>query len=206
MAQVLKPEIRARILDAALSAFAAEGYTGTSMARIAGDAGMAVANLYRYYADKPALFDAVVPAALAAEHERLLIASAQAHAHLAGRAPPGDDRAAEALLAFWVRHRREVIVLLTCAEGTPHAGFDRRFRERLVEHTLAELRAAHPKQPAPAEATLVLTCLFDNTRRAIARILAERTEDSSIRAAIAGFRAYQTAGLAAFGRWYAGVD
>ena len=79
MAQVLKPEVRARILDAALDAFAAEGYGDTSMARIAAGAGMAVANLYRYYADKPALFDAVVPAALAAEHERLLVASAQAH-------------------------------------------------------------------------------------------------------------------------------
>jgi AcrR family transcriptional regulator len=204
MAQVLKPEVRARILDAALSAFAAEGYGGTSMARIAEGAGMAVANLYRYYPDKPAIFDAVVPAALAAEHERLHVDIAQAHAHLVGPTPPGDPGAAEALLAFWVTHRREVVVLLTRAEGTPHEDFDRRFVDRLVEQTLAELRATHPKQPPPPEARLVLTCLFDNTRRAIAAILAERADGSSIRAAIAGFRAYQTAGLAAFARWYAG--
>lgn len=206
MAQVLKPEVRARILDAALDAFAAEGYAGTSMARIAAGAGMAVANLYRYYADKPALFDAVVPAVLAAEHERLLVASARAHAHLAGRAAPGDLHAGEALLAFWVRHRREVVVLLTRAEGTPLAGFDRRFVDRLVEQTLSELRATHPEVVPRPETRLVLTCLFDNTRRAIAAILAERAEPSAIRAAITGFRAYQTAGLAAFARWYAGVD
>ena len=72
MAQVLKPAVRARIQDAALRCFATHGYGGTSMAEIAAAAQTAPANLYRYYASKEALFEAVVPADLAVRHDSLL--------------------------------------------------------------------------------------------------------------------------------------
>ena len=50
MPQVLKPEVRERIVGAALAAFASRGYAATTMSAIAQDAGVAVANVYRYYA------------------------------------------------------------------------------------------------------------------------------------------------------------
>lgn len=46
---------RRRILDAALKAFAARGYHGTSVPEVAEAAGVGVGTLYRYFADKNAL-------------------------------------------------------------------------------------------------------------------------------------------------------
>src|SRR5262245_54514890 len=46
---------RRRILDAALKAFAARGYHGTSVPEVADAAGVGVGTLYRYFADKNAL-------------------------------------------------------------------------------------------------------------------------------------------------------
>lgn len=46
---------RRRVLDAALKAFAARGYHGTSVPEVAEVAGVGVGTLYRYFADKNAL-------------------------------------------------------------------------------------------------------------------------------------------------------
>jgi AcrR family transcriptional regulator len=201
MPQVLKPEVRERILAAALAAFASRGYAATTMSAIAQEAGVAVANLYRYYANKEELFEAVVPSTLVARFDRLLERSVRAHAHLAGLARAGDDGGARELLEFWIEQRRVVVLLLTRSEGTPHDGFSARFVERLVNLALAEIRAGHPGPPVPREARLVLTQIFDNTRRMIAAILESSEDEREIRRAVAAFRAYQVAGLAAFARW-----
>lgn len=204
MPQVLKPEVRDRILGAALVAFASRGYAATTMSAIAQEAGVAVANLYRYYANKEELFEAVVPSALVARFERLLERSVRAHAHLAGMARSGDDGGGKELLEFWIEQRHVVMLLLTRSEGTPHDGFSSRFVERLVHLSLAEIRAAHPGVLVPREARLVLTQIFDNTRRMIAAILEASDDEREIRRAVAAFRAYQVAGLAAFARWLVG--
>lgn len=52
MAQILKPEKRAAILKAAKARFRKQGIKETSMSEIAEDAGIAVGNLYRYFANK----------------------------------------------------------------------------------------------------------------------------------------------------------
>jgi AcrR family transcriptional regulator len=204
MPQVLKPEVRERITLAALAAFASRGYAATTMSTIAADAGVAVANLYRYYPSKEELFEAAVPSALVARFERLLERSARAHAHLAGVARAADDGAARELLEFWIEQRPVVVLLLTRSSGTPHDGFAQRFVERLVNLALAEIRAAHPGVVVPREARLVLQQIFDNTRRMIAAILEAHEHEAEIRRAVAAFRAYQVAGLGAFTRWLAG--
>ena len=200
MAQVLKPEVRERILGAALALFAERGVAGTTMQDIARGAGMAVANLYRYYASKEELFDAAVPRATVARFEELLERSVQAHAHLAGLPRPRDEAAAGALLEFWSEQRLVVIVLLDRARGTAHEGFATRFVERLVSLSLAEIRAAYPGVVVTREARLVLTQIFENTRRTIAAVLEAYSDAASIRRAAGAFRSYQVAGLAAFAR------
>jgi AcrR family transcriptional regulator len=200
MPQVLKAEVRERILAAALAAFARGGFTATSMGEIARGAGMAVANLYRYYPSKEELFAAAVPGALVARFERLLEGSVQAHARLAGLAQRGDEAAAAELLEFWIEHRQLVVILLDRAEGSPHAGFAPRFVERLVLLSIAEIRAAYPGVVVHREARLVLTQIFENTRRMIAVLLEACADEAAIRRAVGAFRSYQLAGLAAFAR------
>ena len=141
-----------------------------------------------------------------ARFERMLERSVRAHAHLAGMARAGDEGAARELLEFWIEQRAVVVLLLTRSAGTPHDGFGQRFVERLVNLALAEIRAVYPGAFVPREARLVLQQIFENTRTMIAAILEASQDDSEIRRAVAGFRAYQVAGLGAFARWLAGED
>lgn len=198
MPQVLKPEVRERILGAALALFAQRGFAGTTMHDIARGAGMAVANLYRYYASKEELFDAAVPRATVTRFEELLERSVYAHAHLAGLTRPRDGAAAGALLEFWIEHRLIVIVLLDRAQGSVHEGFAQRFVERLVTLSISQIRTAHPGVVVHREARLVLAQIFENTRRMIAVLLESCSDAAAIRRAVAAFRSYQVAGLMAF--------
>ena len=81
-------------------------------------------------------------------------------------------------------------MLLDRAEGTPLAGYPAAFVRRLVEHAERSLPAA----PSPVHRD-VLVLVFDNTRRAIARILATATDREHAKALITGFWSYQLPGL-----------
>ena len=186
MAQVLKPEVRARIREAALRCFADQGYPGTSMAAIATAAGTAPANVYRYFPSKEALFADVVPAELPRRHDELLDTRIAALAQGTGER----SAAAAELLDFWLDHRLAVVVLLDRADGTPFADRPAAFVRRLVEHVERTL----PGTPAPAHRE-VLTLVFDNTRRAIAQILAGGSDREQARALVAAFWRYQLPGL-----------
>lgn len=189
MAQVRKPEVRARIEDAALRRFAEHGYPGTSIAGIAAAAGTAPGNVYRYFPSKQALLAAVVPADLPARHDALLDTRVTA---LARNGPSDADRstAAAELLDFWLEHRLAVVVLLDRAEGTPFAGYPAAFVSRLVDHA----ERALPRPPSPAHRA-VLELVFDNTRRAIAHVLRTARDRAHARVLVTGFWSYQLPGL-----------
>ncbi len=202
MAQVLKEEIRARILDAALEIFAARGFTGATMGQLAERAGLATGALYRYYPGKQELFDAVVTPELARAHERLLEGSVRSLSFIAsGAPPPAVATGAEALLRFWTEHRLAVVILLDRAEGTAYEDHGQRFVEQLVKLTIAELRDAHPGVRITTPVKVMLTKIFESTRRTIAALLEENETEESLRSAIAAYRSYQIAGLRGFVEW-----
>jgi len=58
--QVLKKEVRQRIIKSAQREFKNRGYTKTTMRLIASNAGMTVGNLYRYYKDKEVLYGSII--------------------------------------------------------------------------------------------------------------------------------------------------
>lgn len=205
MPQVQKPEVREKILRAALDVFADRGFVGGTMPEIAARAGMAPANLYRYFDRKEALFDAVLPRSLVAEHSRLLAGSVRSLAGLASGTPVASTEANEQLLSFWLAHRQAVIVLLDRAAGTPHAEYGARLVRRLVALSVAQLREANPSARISPEARRVLASIFDGTRRAIVDILERSPREDSLRASIAAFRSYQIAGLAGFAIWLRGT-
>jgi AcrR family transcriptional regulator len=60
MPQILKPEIRDRIIDSARTEFLDKGYEDSSMRRIRQTSRMTVGNLYRYFKNKDELISLVV--------------------------------------------------------------------------------------------------------------------------------------------------
>ncbi|HWJ61031.1 MAG TPA: helix-turn-helix domain-containing protein [Acidimicrobiales bacterium] len=191
MAQVQKAEVRERILAAGRDAFFEQGYDATTMSGIAKAAGVATANIYRYVPDKAALFEAVLPDDLIAEHDRLLDVRIDALVEPADDGDPADD-----LLRFWLAHRREVATLLDHEGTTSRSYYRTAFVGRLVGHVEATL----PEPLDPAGRTL-LEVVFDNTRRAIAAILRTTDDADEVRRLIQGFWSYQLPGLDGLLAW-----
>lgn len=186
MPQVLKEEIRAKILASALAVFAERGFADATMGAIGEHAGLGTASLYRYFSSKEALFDAAVPKEIAEGFAALLDRRVRALAR-------GDaDDLSEAMLAFWIEHRLAVVVLLDGAEGTPHEKYGRAFVAQLVRGTLSEVggRVAAPSR-------FVVERVFEHTRMMLAAILMQHATEAQIRVAVRTFWSYQVAGLRA---------
>jgi hypothetical protein len=83
-----------------------------------------------------------------------------------------------------------MVVLLDRAEGTPFAAYPTAFVRRLVKH----VEQAVDSTPSPVHSS-ILELVFDNTRRAIAQILATGQDREHTTALIAGFWSYQIPGL-----------
>jgi AcrR family transcriptional regulator len=58
--QTLKPEIRQRILDVSRKNFYKYGYLNASLRQIAGEVGITVSNLYKYFKNKEGIFSEVI--------------------------------------------------------------------------------------------------------------------------------------------------
>ncbi len=204
MPQVLKDEVRERIVGAALEVFAERGYEGATMTAIAERAGVGTASTYRYFAGKRELFETLVTPELAERFESLLDRRVHALARATLATPPRDaDDLGDEMLRFWVGNRLAVVILLDRAAGTPYAGFGERFVERLVASTLAELGASAGRR-AGGVARTVLTQIFDGTRRTLAALLEAHPDERALRDAIEAFWSYQVPGMRGFARWMGG--
>ncbi|HEX2674083.1 MAG TPA: helix-turn-helix domain-containing protein [Polyangiaceae bacterium] len=202
MPQVLKPEIRARILSAGLEVFAAQGYLGATMNAIAEQAGLGAASLYRYFPSKAELFEAAITPELAARFERLLQQRVRALGAQSTAAPSERiyDHGAE-MLEFWLEHRLAVVVLLDRAQGSAYEHYGELFVSLLLESTLEQIRRDGSNVQVTPAARLVLTRIFENTRIMIATILAHSKNPRALREAIEAFWSYQIPGLHGFARW-----
>lgn len=199
MPQVLKDEVRARILDSALEVFARDGFESATMANIARAAGVGAASIYRYYTSKDELFAAVITPALTKRFETLLDRRVRTFARNTLRGDSAADAGGE-MLQFWLENRLAVVVLLDRAAGTPHAHYGDRFVDLLTRHTLAELRATDPALDLSAPRRFVVRAIFENTRRLLASVLAHHRDPAELRGAIETFWTYQVAGLRALAR------
>ena len=196
MAQVLKPEVRDRILTAATEAFAERGLRSTAMADVARAADVSTANIYRYFPTKSALFEAVLSDDLIAEHDRLLDERVDALAR-----SDDDPGPAESLLDFWVANRLAIATLLDHPDPTSRTNYAASFVQRLTDHVEGSLDG--PLDPLHRE---LLTVVFDNTRRAIAGILRTTADPVELRYLVSGFWSYQVPGLDGLLAWIAASD
>ncbi|XKE44900.1 TetR/AcrR family transcriptional regulator [Halomonas organivorans] len=199
MPQTLKTAVRTRILAAAAEAFAREGFAAARLTDIAAEAGVSTGNLYRYYPNKAALFEAVVPRDVAARLLRLMRARVRELGTLAdwrSATAPGSARA-EALLAFWIERRLPVVILLAGAQGSSLAHVRPlivRELTRLADAYVASQPAGEGAGPVPR---VVLVQLFSSTLDMIVAILRSYDDAAEIRAAFEAFWRYQLAGLEA---------
>ncbi|WP_267552629.1 TetR/AcrR family transcriptional regulator [Rhizobium rhizogenes] len=199
MPQKLKDEVRDRIVEAAGTVFAEQGFTAARLADVAERAGISTGNIYKYFEDKEALFNAIVTAPIAARLLRLLRARLREFERLdrwEGATASGSE-AARALLSFWIDHRLAVLILLRGGRGTR---FERvrtmmiNEMERLAS-AYAEKKEGDDALSPPAR--FVLHKVFARTVDMIADILETHQDPQAIQQAVAVFWRYQLAGLQA---------
>lgn len=203
MAQILKRELYDRLLTAAVQVFAAQGYQRETMAAIAERAGISTGNIYRYCDSKESLFSAIVTDEFVESFRSLLsrrVAALLDAPDLTAIDSNARHRADE-LLRFWIDQRLQVVILLDRAEGSRFSAFGAEFVDLLLAATTARLRKRSGRRSLSAPDALVLTSIFQNTRRSIVSILERLEEEAQIRAAFAAFWSYQLAGLAGFHNW-----
>ena len=149
MPQRLKTEVRDRILQAAAHTFADRGYGAAKMADIARTAHIATSNIYKYYANKEALLDAVISPPMVAKFLRLLRSRIR-HLEGAGNWPEdaaGHQGPARDMMAFWIENRLVICFLLQGAAGTRYA----HIRDLVIRET-ARQAISYAKAQAGTEA------------------------------------------------------
>ncbi|WP_028608621.1 TetR/AcrR family transcriptional regulator [Paenibacillus harenae] len=134
MVQVLKEELRTAILYAAQDEFIKHGFLSASVKRIAGKVGISVGNLYRYYAGKDALFEAIVGPAYI-ELERILID------HDKGSKEDASipELIVETLYNITTEFRRSLLILLYSSTGTRHEETVQKIYRMMAENIVKHL-------------------------------------------------------------------
>lgn len=201
MVQVLKEEIRARIVAAALRVFADRGFTAATMADIARAAGVATGNLYRYFENKDVLFEVAIPPAFPADLVRRVRDKARAAAsvrdlHALPDAAPwrvlGDE-----LNVFAVEHRLRVVVVLGRAQGTPYAGTADELQRSLVAIAIAHFSGLDPELRVASAQRRALELAYASLVASMVRILADGGAPATLRASIEAYTRYHLGGLRA---------
>lgn len=197
MAQYLKDEVQEAIQAAALEVFARKGFRSASMAEIASAARISTGNIYRYFDNKSALYEAVIPDTFVTSLQRLLrqrVEAARGMTDVRRLEPTAPYRlVSEEVLAFCLANRLRVVVLLSGPEGTPHEHFSEELVQFLLKSATAHFHA-RPTRPT----RFALEELYRNYVTSLGRILRHLDEERDIREAVEALSRYHLVGLAAF--------
>ena len=132
--QVLKKDIRGRILTIARRHFRQSGYSRTSMREIAESAGIGVGNIYNYFTSKDELFREVIRPVL-----RALEAMLQEHHGIRGedimvmRSEKYLKSCVDEYVTLITRHRELMEILLFRAQGSSLERFRENYTDRSTE-------------------------------------------------------------------------
>jgi AcrR family transcriptional regulator len=200
--QVLKDDVRRRLVATSLEVFADRGYAGAAMGDIAAATGVSTGNVYRYFPGKRELFDAAVPSAFVRRFRTLLRRRVRALDGVrdARELAPGAPYhlASEDLLRFCIDHRLGVIVLLARAQGSRYERFAEHTVEDLVRLAVAHFEALDPGLELSRVMRFDLTEIYRAFVRVLVSILERFESEAAIRPAVEAYTRYHLAGLKSF--------
>jgi AcrR family transcriptional regulator len=156
-------QTRERLLDAAELAFAAEGFGGASLDRIAEAAGFTRGAVYSNFADKADLFVAVLDRRLDRRHAEMadaMLTARDPDAFVAALRSPAWTAGREDAMRQWLMLRDEfrLFALRNPSAAERLARYDRRQRDYYVDaitHLLGQLGIQAPIKPRLAAAMLL---------------------------------------------------
>ena len=203
MAQVLKDRVKRRIANAAERMFAKVGYKKATVGMIAKEAGVATGNIYKYYANKEALFNSIITTAFAEEFRLLTrnrVAALNAPSK-SGNARSIESGEAGKLLRFCIENRLKVIIILSRAEGSKHESFAEEYIQSMTEQTMDALPTAYPNLKNTEVFRFTFNKMLQNTVRGLVSILETFEEEERIVEAFVTGWTYHYAGINALIEW-----
>ena len=164
MAQVLKEEVRNRILDAAENVFFEKDYRSAKLSEIAKLANVPVALIYTYFDNKENLFDATVGSV----YSNFCSALQEEEALEKGSPLERFDKVGQSYIRELLKDRKKLIVLMDRSSGTRHekAKFD--FILQMQKHIEIGLKRQTKKKYDPMLAH-ILASNFTESLLEIAR-------------------------------------
>ncbi len=170
--QYQKEDVRKRIVDAAKTEFLRVGYYRASMLQISNRARVPIGNLYRYFASKAALYDAIVGTA----KERILetvkggLSTSVASEEISTKdVRTKMDKVSDNFLELARDYQKEMILLLQKSSGSAHDGF--------IEEVIGYVKALLNDRVKNASGTpneFLFDLIADNVTRGAFRIMIER--------------------------------
>lgn len=188
--QVLKPEIRKKILSAAEQLFYEMGFEKTSTRNIADAVGISVSNLYKYFADKQAILSFIVDPFFQQTKDDMAALFDEAHTAM----DPNIIRVVtEEIIRLITTDRRKFVILMGRSNGTPYENFKDRIVEMLTQHLKESIN------PQILENDYILRLLAENFFQGILKIAENPLGDpSSIETSVNTLVRYHMAGIAQF--------
>lgn len=171
MTQIIKEEIKNSILAAAREEFLKNGFERASIRTIAAVAKTAKSNVYNYFADKDALFCAVLWSTVSDIRRGLSIAASETKGKEAESYTPASQQAYMNIVMEFVASRPgDILLLLKNAEGSTLASFRDEVLETFTDILLGWLKTAMPSPPS----RLFVNCVAGFYLGIVERMLFER--------------------------------
>lgn len=172
MTQYAKEDIRNQILAAAREEFIKQGFEKASIRTITAAAGTAKSNLYNYFADKDALFCAVLEPVVT--DIRTALEAAQAENEGRGTESYSQDsqeRYMRLVMQYVASHTADISMLLFSAAGSSLAGFKDEVIDRFTGILTVWLAAA---MPGHAPSRLFVRCVAEFYLSVVVQMLQQR--------------------------------
>jgi len=182
--QFRKGDVRALIENSALRVFSSRGYDSASIAEIARDAGVSTGNVYVYFANKQALYRAVMDPSIGKELGKLL----QRELSSFRKAP------SEELVDFVVRNRLQVSIVLGGVTGNESESTLETVVHDLVRVTLRRTRRPM-RTNAGSHLRFALEQLHSSFLRSLGTTLRTFRSRDDIRSVVAVCFIHHSAGL-----------
>lgn len=183
MVQVLKESIRNQIAEAAEHQFAKVGFTNATIGTIAKEAGVATGTVYKYYQDKTALFQAILPEKFVSDFSELTLKRVAAFARPEGLKNNQDlmkDESGE-LIRFFANNRLKVIILLGWGEDTPYGNFAQKYINEMEKQTMKQVQEQFPQIAVTQTFRFMVNKMLTDSVRGIISILSSFEDEAAIK-------------------------
>lgn len=197
MPQVLKEEVREQILSAALRIFSQYGFLKTRMSDIARETGVSTSNLYRYYASKDEIFDAIFPNDFPKEFLKVFrnrVNDLNRHNDWI-KASGTSDNSASTLLEFLIKNRELSLILLQGSEGTRYSKVKDELISELTTSAITYFKAKTRKTTTTHLDQFIIKEVFRNTISVMTNVLQHHTDPAHIRGSFNFYWQYHLSGL-----------